>query len=65
MHKPLPWYVTGLGTDESKWSIVQSAALDEDNFICECDDPEDARLIVSAVNAFGIANHISDSSSNS
>ncbi len=51
MHQPTPWYRTGLGTDESKWNIVQSAVKDEDNFVCECDNPDDAKLIIDAVNA--------------
>jgi len=43
-------YRTGPGTDQSQWKIVQIADKDEDNFVCECETPELAQLIVSCVN---------------
>lgn len=48
--QPTPWYRTGLGTDRSKWTIIQSLVKDEDNYVCECDSPEDAAFIVDVVN---------------
>lgn len=44
-------YVTGLGTDPTKWKIIQRADLEEDNYVCECETPAQAREIVRRFNA--------------
>ena len=41
-HTKLPWYATE--TD------VQSAAINEDNYVCKTDTREDAQFIVTACN---------------
>lgn len=42
-HTPTPWYQT----DEH----IQSASVNQDNYVCKCDTKKDAEFIVQAVNA--------------
>lgn len=46
-HVPTPWYSTQVDNGH----IIQSAKINEDNYVGKCDYPEDAQFIVKCVNS--------------